>query len=124
MRMVLTWLLGDLTAAIPPADEREFFQHVLARKIVGVNVDGDAAPGREDVPPDEGADLRERCLRTVEREERVGQFAAAPLLRQRRRYGRPQVTVTTSVRNDGSANDGDSRPSRSYSLLKISLPKP
>ncbi len=26
--------------------------------------------------------------------------------------------------NDGSANDGDSRPFRSYSLLKISLPKP
>jgi len=46
------------------------------------------------------------------------------LLRQRRRYGRPQVTVTTSVRNDGSAADGDSRPFRSYSLLKISLPKP
>jgi hypothetical protein len=102
MRMVLTWLLGDLTAAIPPADAREFFfQHVPARKIVGVNVDGDAAPGREDVPPDEGADLRERFLRTVGREERVGQFAAAPHLRQRRRYGRPQVTVTTSVRNDG-----------------------
>jgi len=102
MRMVLTWLLGDLTAAIPPADAREFFfQHVPARKIVGVNVDGDAAPGREDVPPDEGADLRERFLRTAGREERVGQFAAAPHLRQRRRYGRPQVTVTTSVRNDG-----------------------
>ena len=72
--------VAGFTIAGMPARKvgRQLLQHAPAGEVEGVDVDRDALERHADVPPDEGAALRQRLDVAVDVEGLVGKLAAAP----------------------------------------------